>query len=116
MRTRSQFSVNQVFDELKPAVEILSNHLGITKKEAQEALITLVKEGYFLGPREPTNSMLAAYIRSYGEIPRNPETVITAVGKAKRRWKAMAAEGTAMALSLRRVKDHDPLTSDSTET
>jgi hypothetical protein len=98
-----------VLDEPEAAASVLARNLGITPARAREALRSLVAAGYVIGPREPTNAMLLAYITSYGEVPVNPSSVITAVGKARRRWRAMADKATAMALSVRRVADDAPL-------
>lgn len=92
-----------VLDESEPAVTVLARQLGISHRQAREALRALVKAGYVIGPREPTNAMLLAYITSYGQVPVNPATTITAVGKARRRWQAMADKATAMALSTKRL-------------
>jgi hypothetical protein len=94
-----------VLDEPESAPKVLAEALGITPRQAREGLRALVKAGYVIGPREPTNAMLLAYITSYGQVPVNPATTITAVGKARRRWQAMAEQATAVALSLKRMND-----------
>ena len=105
-----------LLDEVEPAIHILAKSLGITQSKAREALRDLVKAGYVVGPREPTNAMLLAYITSYGQLPVNPATTITAIGKARRRWQAMADRATAMALSMRRVRDVPDLVTPAVET
>lgn len=92
-----------VFDEPESAVAVVARETGETAERAREILRALVKAGYVIGPREPTNAMLHAYITSYGEIPSNPASTITAIGKARRRWQAMADKATAMTLSMHRV-------------
>jgi len=62
------------------------------------ALRALVKGGYGIGPRNPTNGMLVGYMEALTP-PRGYEQVITAIGKARVRWQAMLAHGTEMALS-----------------
>lgn len=103
MPTRRR-DANPVFDEVRPAIEVLAEALGISTHDAREALRAVVLAGYVIGPREPTNAMLVAYITSYGPMPVNPSTVVTAVGKARSRWRAMAEQATAMTLSTKRVR------------
>ena len=98
-----------VLDEPEAASAVLARALGVTPSRARDGLRALVAAGYVIGPREPTNAMLLAYITSYGEVPVNPASTITAVGKARRRWRAMADKATAMALSTKRIADAPPL-------
>lgn len=81
------------------AITILARELNIPHENARAALLAIVKGGYWIAPREPTNAMLVAYITSYGDLPTNPQTMITAAGKARARWKAMGESGTARAMS-----------------
>lgn len=101
-RQNKLFSDNQVLDDTRSAIKIVSEASGLDTQKSREVIRALIDAGYFVAPRVPTNAMLLAYIESYGQLPKNPKTIITAVGKAKRRWQAMGSMGTAMAMSLKR--------------
>jgi hypothetical protein len=92
-----------VYDRPEPAIDVLKAALCIDGYSARKALSALVKAGYFIAPRDPTNAMLDAYIGAYGLIPRHPRTIIIGIGKARKRWAAMGQKGTAMALSVKRA-------------
>ncbi len=98
----------------KAALDIVANAISCDIKTARNVMSALVKGGYFIAPRNPTNHMLEAYIRSYGPLPTNPATMLTAVGKARKRWQAMGSAGTAMALSTKQLerKNNAPEESD----
>jgi protein-disulfide isomerase-like protein with CxxC motif len=77
---------------------------GLTDEQARLALKTIIGAGYFVAPREPTNSMLLAYLHSYGQVATNPATTVTSLAKARQRWKAMGEAGTHVAMSVKRMK------------
>lgn len=81
------------------ATDILAAALGIDHDAARTGLIALIKSGFFIGPREPTNSMLVAYMEAIYPAPSTPSSSAQAVGNARRRWRAMAIAGTAIAMS-----------------
>lgn len=85
-----------------PAAEVLADYLKIDHDVALEALRVLVRAGWYLGPREPTNAMLVAYLEAVGRRPTKPDSVVNALAKARKRWKAMALMATRAALSKRR--------------
>ena len=76
----------------------MAEKLGVEPEAVREAIIELAKAGYVIAPREPTNAMLVAYLESYGHTAKSVDGVITAVGKARQRWKAMAESGMRAAL------------------
>ena len=93
------FRDNQLFSDLdKSPVDIFVEKLGADKEAVREAIIELARAGYVIAPREPTNAMLVAYLESYGHTATSVGGVITAVGKARQRWKAMADSGMRAAL------------------
>lgn len=92
-----------VYEKPVPAVMVLAGAAGVTVDQARAVLVALVEAGYGIAPRQPTNGMLAAYIEATTP-PKHHEAVITAIGKARVRWTAMLAQGTAMALSFRHVR------------
>lgn len=96
---QTRLSENPVLDKVPTAVEILVDQVGMTKEEARAVLGAVVRGGYVIAPREPTNVMFLAYMDSYGQRARTPQTVITNMGKARCRWKAMGEAGTKTALS-----------------
>lgn len=106
-RRAPPLSRNPVYDEPPSAIDVLAEALGVTNAQAREGLRALVKAGYVIGPREPTNAMLLAYVECYGQPPISMETMITDVGKARMRWRAMGDKATAMAMSTRRVGKGD---------
>jgi hypothetical protein len=91
-----------VYEKPRPARLILARALGISTDEAGDALAALIQGGYGIGPRNPTNGMLVAYMEALTP-PTNHESVITAIGKARVRWQAMLAQGTEMAMSRKRL-------------
>lgn len=90
-----------LFDTSPSAAQVLADHLKIDHDVALEALRALVKAGWYLGPREPTNAMLVAYLEAVGRPPVKRDTILNALAKARKRWKAMALAATRAALSRR---------------
>lgn len=93
-----------MFDAPEPALAVVSDALGLKTTDARRLLKKLAKAGWVVVPREPTNAMLFAYISAYGRPPTKASTVIHGIGKARKRWKAMAGAGMRLAMSLKRVK------------
>lgn len=91
-----------VYEKPQPARLILARALGISADEAGMALAALIEGGYGIAPRNPTNGMLAACLEVLTP-PTGHEQVITAISKARVRWQAMLAQGTAMAMSRKRL-------------
>lgn len=89
-----------VYEKPLPARLVIAQALNISTDEAAKVLSALIKGGYGVAPRNPTNGMLAAYMEATTP-PRGHEPVITAIGKARARWQAMLEQGTAMAMSLK---------------
>jgi hypothetical protein len=86
--------------ELPPcATDVVAEALRISSADARKALIALLKAGFFIGPREPTNAMLVAYMNAVFPAPSNPSTSVQSIAKARKRWKAMSEAGTKLALS-----------------
>lgn len=110
---RRRLSENPVFEGPRRAVDVISEKVNCTIPQAQEILRALIDEGYFIAPRNPTNAMLEAYITSYGPMPKNPKTVITAIGKAKKRWHAMGSKGTSLAMSHKKIECISPAEAES---
>jgi hypothetical protein len=80
------------------AAEVLSQALGITTTAARGGIQALLRAGWVVAPREPTNSMLAASVNATA-VSANPLKVVNAIAKARLRWKAMANEGSKAAMS-----------------
>jgi hypothetical protein len=95
-----------LFESPPPARVILARALGITVDEAAQAIVALVEGGYGIAPRNPTNGMLVAYLEALTP-PTGHEQVVTALGKARVRWQAMLAQGTAMSLSKKLLASVD---------
>jgi hypothetical protein len=76
----------------------LAKALGITPDKAQDGLVALVEGGFGIAPRNPTNGMLVAYLEALTP-PSGHEQVVTAIGKARVRWKAMLTQGIERSLS-----------------
>lgn len=88
-----------VYGEHPPcAAEVLADAIGITPAEARLGFIALFRAGYCVAPQEPTNAMLDAYLGAIPPKPERTEKVIAAIGKARRRWRAMALEGNKIAM------------------
>jgi hypothetical protein len=91
-----------VYEKPEPARLILARALGVSTDEAALAIAALIEGGYGVAPRNPTNGMLAAYLEAMTP-PTGHEAVITAISKARLRWTAMLEQGTAMAMSRKRL-------------
>src|SRR5690349_204670 len=99
---RHKITEAQIFERPTPAIVVLAESLRISHHAAREALQALVEAGYVVAPRLPTNAMLNAYLEAYGTEPTRVQSCIIGIGKARKRWAAMADKGTQMALSWRR--------------
>ena len=111
-KLRKHHDENPVYDVPENLIQILTREARLNEKEAVKILRVIVSNGYFVGPVEPTNDMLEAYVRSYGQIAKNPRTAILTIAKARKRWQAMGRAGNIIALSrfrnLHRKKENDP--------
>jgi len=76
----------------------LSSVLGISPAAARGGIQGLLRAGWIVAPREPTNLMLAASVTAT-KASTNPLRLVNAVAKARLRWKAMALEGSKAAMS-----------------
>ncbi len=106
---QSSRTENHVFPKPAPALIIMAETLNISVQDARKALQALAKAGYYVAPQEPTNAMLEAYMRSFGHLPKNPQTYLNNVSKARKRWRAMGAKGMALALSCRLIPSSNEL-------
>lgn len=90
---------HQIFDPPPSPISIMTE-IGIDEKMARAALHAMVKAGYYIAPRNPSNAMLVAYMEAMApHVTKNIRTMMVNVGKAKLRWKAMGESGTRLALS-----------------
>lgn len=80
------------------ACRALSDALGITTAAARGGIQALLRAGWVVAPREPTNQMLAASVNATA-VSRHPLKLVNAVAKARLRWKAMALEGSKAAMA-----------------
>lgn len=94
--------MSELFDSPCPAIPILAQAAECTEEQARAGILALVRAGYVIAPREPTNGMIFAYLETYTQ-PTQPESVIQGAAKARRRWKAMAESGCRMALSAKHI-------------
>lgn len=78
------------------ALRVIALSVGIEMEAAREIVRALAKAGYVVAPMEPTNSMFAAYLEALNMPPTRHETAIRSIGKARKRWKAMAQAGLAV--------------------
>ena len=101
-RSYKGWTENPVYDAPECASDVVARTIDITPRQARKALVALVRAGYVIAPREPSNAMLDAYIRSYGAVSMRPSGIITGIGKARKRWSAMATQGVKIALSMKR--------------
>ncbi len=90
----------EVYETPDCATDILVKHGGVTHQSARQCLKALAEHGYFVGPREPTNTMLRAYLDAIRPAPVRIDSILQGIAKARKRWKAMAQEATELALSL----------------
>jgi hypothetical protein len=90
----------QVYGMPRPAIDVLVDAgINLSPNDARRCLVALSKAGFFIGPREPTNSMLEAYLSAVQPAPMTPGSTLNAIAKARARWQAMARAATAVAIS-----------------
>lgn len=94
----------EIIEEPPCAAEIAAAAGGITTDTARDIFRALVKAGFIVAPLEPTNSMFDAYIGALQQPAVNYKSVVANVGKARKRWKAMATAGMAVAFSRLKEK------------
>jgi len=92
---------DSVYPAPKPAAGVVADVLGISQEQAVSVLRALVRAGYVVAPRVPTDPMLSAYMACLNSPPSNHRTVLTNITKARKRWAAMGLAGTKVALSHR---------------
>jgi hypothetical protein len=100
-----------IYDHARSAVPVMAEIAGVDHDRAHEMLVGLVKAGFVIAPREPSDGMLGAYVAALGKPSKHFSVIIHNLGKARRRWAAMAGVGTRMALSR-----HGEQTGESLET
>ena len=81
------------------ATQVMAGTGLVTRDEARMVLKTLAQNGFFVAPLEPTNSMFEAYIGALNAPSKVHKTIIAHIGKARKRWKAMANAGLKVAFS-----------------
>ena len=81
------------------ALRVIALSVGIEIDDARRIVKALAKAGFVVAPMEPTNSMFAAYVEALGAPSRRHTTVIQNLGKARKRWRAMATAGLAVVFS-----------------
>lgn len=102
-RGRHRHSDDPVYPVCRPAIDVLREAANLTQHDARAALRALVKAGYVVAPREPTNSMLDAYMHALRSQPSTTRSCILNVAKARKRWLAMGGAGTQVAMSTLRL-------------
>lgn len=90
---------SQILEPSPNALELISKIAGVDAEMARNVLTALAKNGYVIAPLEPTNSMFDAYIRALKQPAKDHKVIIENVGKARKRWKAMALAGMQVAFS-----------------
>lgn len=103
---KQRLSAYPVFERGPSALDVLAA-AGFSRADAKDALSALARGGYVIGPKMPTNAMLLAYLNAHGQFPRNPETILRAICKARKRWQAMGEAGTSAAFSNRFSNNDD---------
>lgn len=83
------------------ALRVMSEAGGLSDEQSQAIMLALVRAGFAVVPREPTNSMFDAYIAALQKPSRFHKTIIQHIGKARKRWKAMVDVGQQVAFSRR---------------
>lgn len=86
------------------AKDIMTRAVPISRHDAHLLLQALAKAGFVVAPLEPTNAMFDAYMHALNYPASTPKTIIINVGKARRRWKAMALVGMKIAFSERKAE------------
>lgn len=83
------------------AIDVFAKATGIEYGVVRIGLVALAKAGYVIAPLEPTNSMFSAYMTALRPTAKNPDTIIRNIGKARHRWRAMAAAGMKVSFSTK---------------
>lgn len=99
---QSMTDEDTLFGQATPAITVLVDRLGCDVTTASGALRALIEAGYAIVPREPTESMLVAYLTTYVP-PVTPSATIRGIIKARKRWKRMCEAVCAVAMSRRRL-------------
>ena len=97
-----RWRAQSIYEKPPPARLAIARALGVSTDEAGLVISALIEAGYGVAPRQPTNGMLVAYMEATTP-PKGHESVVTAIGKARVRWQAMLEQGTAMAMSVKRL-------------
>lgn len=95
----------EIISQLPSPLKVIAESIGISSGEARTVILALIRSGFVLAPLEPTNSMFSAYIEALQNPTRRHQTAIRNIAKARKRWKAMAQAGLAVALSRKREKE-----------
>lgn len=90
----------EIIGEPPCASDLLASVTGVDRATAWKGIQALIKAGYTIAPREPVNLMFDAYMHALNMPAVTPLTIINNVGKARKRWKAMADVGQRVALSV----------------
>ena len=96
----------EILNQPPAAKEVMAAAIGITLDDAHAILVALAKAGFVIAPLEPTNAMFAAYMEALSAKATRRDTIIANIGKARRRWKAMAECGMKIAFSDFALNDH----------
>lgn len=88
-----------IMDDPPNAVELMCRAAPLTDDQARDVLRALVKGGWIIAPLEPANPMFEAYIEALGQPATTHRAVLHNIGKARKRWKAMAMAGMKIAFS-----------------
>jgi hypothetical protein len=97
---------HSIYPGARSAIDVLAEEIGCDRQRAREVLQGLVNAGFVIAPREPSNPMLDAYMRALGTRPsRHRSVIMNNIGKARKRWQAMALAGTRVALTFNHYPD-----------
>lgn len=100
MTENEKFDFHEILEQPRSLIDaILDTDLIQTEEGVKRLLRTIIESGYFIVPQEPTNVMFEAYMTALNSPPSNRENVLINLGKARKRFKAMALAGTKIALS-----------------
>ena len=89
----------EIIAEMPCAAEVAASTGLVTPDQAREIFKALVKAGFIVAPLEPVNVMFDAYMTALQSPPQTRESMLQNVGKARRRWKAMATVGMKVVFS-----------------
>ena len=89
----------EIVNDTPCAADVAASTGLVSPEDARQIFRALLDAGFIIAPFEPANAMFEAYMMALNNPPITRKTMLQNVGKARRRWKAMATAGFSIAMS-----------------